>query len=199
MLSLPVNLASIIKKSGGDLDDFVVSTSTTRREGVKAVTEDPDDIKKNKIKNSLTGFYGKAVTEFTDGSPLNQERIAVIVSSPSLQYPQVLGVPPAKSSKGVDQLGVVVKLLEEWQLKEFIMAIGFDTTASNTGVHAGAVTLAEEYIGQPCMWSACQRHINELHIKHASERVFGPTSSPSDKLFKNLREMWPDIKHNSPG
>ena len=46
MLPLPVNLASIIKKSGGDLDDFVVSTSTTRREGVKAVTEDPDDIKK---------------------------------------------------------------------------------------------------------------------------------------------------------
>ena len=95
-------------------------------------------ISKKKIKNSLTGrdltlhFDGKAVTEFTDGSPLNQERIAVIVSSPSLQSPQVLGVPPAKSSKGVDQLGVVVKLLEEWQLKEFIMAIGFDTTASNT-------------------------------------------------------------------
>ena len=45
MLPLPVNLALIIKKSGGDLDDFVVSTSTTRGEGVKAVTEDADDIK----------------------------------------------------------------------------------------------------------------------------------------------------------
>ena len=38
VLPLPVNLALIIKKSGGDLDDFVVSTSTSRREGVKAVT-----------------------------------------------------------------------------------------------------------------------------------------------------------------
>ena len=26
-----------------------------------------------------------------------------------------------------------------------------------------------------------------------AESVFGPTSSPSDKLFKNLRQSWPDI------
>ena len=56
MLPLPVNLALIIKKSGGDLDDFVVSTSTTRREGVKAVTEDPDDIKKTKLRIVLQAF-----------------------------------------------------------------------------------------------------------------------------------------------
>ena len=88
---------------------------------------------------------------------------------------------------------MVSRLIQEWGLKDFIMAIGFDTTASNTGVHAGAVTLVEEYIGQACMWSACQRHINKLHIKHAAESVFGPTSSPSDKLFKSLRQSWPDI------
>ena len=93
------------------------------------------------------------------------------MSSPFLKLPQVLGVPPAESSKGSDQLAVVSRLIQEWGLKDFIMAIGFDTTASNTGVHAGAVTLVEEYIGQACMWSACQRHINELHIKHAAESV----------------------------
>ena len=79
-------------------------------------------------------------------------------------------------------------------MKDHIMAIGFDTTSSNTGIHAGAVTLVEQYIGQACMWSACQRHIHELHVKHAAECVFGPTSSPSEKLFKNLRQGWSDIK-----
>ena len=99
----------------------------------------------------------------------------------------MLGVPPADSSKGADQLAVLTKLIEEWGIKEYIMGIGFDTTASNTGIHNGAVTLVEKYIGQACLWSACQRHIYELHIKHAAESVFGPTSSPSEKLFKNLR------------
>ena len=105
----------------------------------------------------------------------------------------MLGVPPADSSKGADQLAVLTKLIEEWGIKEYIMGIGFDTTASNTGIHNGAVTLVEKYIGQACLWSACQRHIYELHIKHAAESVFGPTSSPSDKLFKNLRLNWLDL------
>ena len=73
------------------------------------------------------------------------------------------------------------------------MAIAFDTTASNTGIHAGAVTLVEKFIGKACLWLACQRHINELHIKHAAISVFGPTSSPSDKIFKDLRQAWPKI------
>ena len=44
------------------------------------------------------------------------------------------------------------------------------------------------------MWSACQRYIHELHIKHAADFVFGPTTGPSDKLFKNLREKWGDVR-----
>ena len=193
------NIALIIKKPGGNLDDFVLSTRTCRREGVKAVIEDADKIKETfknnlKVRDLTLHFDGKAVRELTAGCHLEQERIAVIVSSPTLKSPQVLGVPPARSSKGVDQLAVLTKLIEEWGVKEFIMAIGFDTTSSNTGIHAGAVTLVEQYLGQACMWSACQRHIHELHIKHAAESVFGPTSSPSDKMFKNFRQRWPEIK-----
>ena len=56
MLPLPVNLALIIKKSGGDLDDFVVSISTTKGEGVKAVTEDADDIKENKYEVLIDAY-----------------------------------------------------------------------------------------------------------------------------------------------
>ena len=94
----------------------------------------------------------------------------------------MLGVPPADSSKGTDQLAVLAKLIEEWGIKEYI--IGFDTTASNTGIYNGAVTLGEKFIGQACFWSACQRHLYELHVKHAAESVFGPTSSSLEKLLK---------------
>ena len=192
------SLALVIKESGGDLDDFVLSTSTCRRQGIKAVTADAENIKEvfkeNLKERDLTlHFDGKSVKEFSAGRHLDQERIAVIVSSPTLKSPQVLGVPPALSSKGVDQLAVLTKLIEEWGVKDYIMAIGFDTTASNTGVNAGAVTLIEQYIGKACMWSACQRHVYELHVKHAAESVFGPTNGPSDKLFKKLRDIWPNI------
>ena len=134
--------------------------------------------------------------EFSAGCHLEQERIAVIVSSPSLKSPQVLGVPPAESSKGVDQLAVVMELIKEWGIEEYIMAISFDTTASNTGVNSGAITLVEKEIDMACLWSACQRHIHELHIKHAAESVFGPTSGPADKLFQKLRQIWSDMKDN---
>ena len=93
----------------------------------------------------------------------------------------------------MDQQKVLEKLLEDWGLGDYIMALGFDTTASNTGVHAGAVTLIEQYLGRACMWSACQRHVHELHIKHAAEFVFGPSTGPTDKLFKQLREQWGSI------
>ena len=193
------NIALIVNESNGNLDDFIVSTSTVRRRGISAVKNNAEEIK-NCFKSSLSSkdltlhFDGKSVKEFTGGQHLEQERIAIIVTSPTLEHPQVLGVPPAESSKGVDQQQVVENVLEEWGLKEHIMALGFDTTASNTGVHAGAVTLIEKYLGRACMWSACQRHIHELHIKHAAEFVFGPTSGPSDKLFKNLRDKWGDVK-----
>ena len=139
-------------------------------------------------------FDGKSVKEFTDGKHLEQERIAVIVSSPSLEDPQVLGVPAAESSNGTDQMEVVTKLIEEWGVTDHIMALGFDITASNTGVHAGAVTLIEQYLGRAVMWSACQRHIHELHIKHAAEYVFGPTTGPTDQMFKKFRENWGELK-----
>ena len=70
--------------------------------------------------------------------------------------------------------------------------MGFDTTASNTGVHAGAVTLVEQYLGKAVLWCACQRH--ELHIKHAADFIFGPTTGPTDKMFKKFRDRWGLLK-----
>ena len=73
------------------------------------------------------------------------------------------------------------------------MAIGFDTTSSNTGVHNGAVVRLERHLDKACLWTPCQRQIHEVHIKHASEDVFGPTSGPSDQLFRKLRNSWPEL------
>ena len=118
--------------------------------------------------------------------------MAVVVSSPNLESPQLIGVPPAPSSKAADQEEVIGGLIEEWNIQEHIMAFSFDTTASNTGAHNGAVVRLERKLGHACLWCPCQRHIHEVHMKHASDCVFGPTSGPSDQLFKRLQNSWCD-------
>ena len=60
------NLALIIKDSSGNLEDFVLSTRTSRRKGVKAVIEDADKIKETfknnlKVRDLTLHFDGKAV------------------------------------------------------------------------------------------------------------------------------------------
>ena len=83
------SLAMIINESNGNLDDFDLSTSTVRREGIKAVKKNAEDIQKT-FKEGLANkdltlhFDGKSVKEYTGGLHLEQERIAVIVSSPTL-------------------------------------------------------------------------------------------------------------------
>ena len=47
-----VNIALIIKKSGGNLDDFVLSYTTCRREGGKALVRNANKIKET-FKNKL--------------------------------------------------------------------------------------------------------------------------------------------------
>ena len=86
--------------------------------------------------------------------------------------------------------------MREWELKDHIMAFSFDTTSSNTGAHNGAVIRLERQLGHACLWSACQRHIHEVHMKHASTCVFGPTSGPSDLLFKRLQNSWSETVDN---
>ena len=74
----------LIKAGGGDIGDFVVSTSTARREGIRAVTSDASNIK-NDFKNSLAArdltlhFDGKAVKEYTAGVHKEKERIALLL------------------------------------------------------------------------------------------------------------------------
>ena len=48
-------------------------------------------------------FDGKIVKEFTDGRKQSNKRCAVLVSSPNLDSPQLLGVPVVVSASGQNQ------------------------------------------------------------------------------------------------
>ena len=91
--------------------------------------------------------------------------------------PQFIGAPVVVHGTG--ELLATASLLhcafEMWEAKEEIIALVFDTTSSNTGIHQGAAVRIEEQLGRSLLWLTCRHHIAELHIKHPYDAVQGPT------------------------
>jgi hypothetical protein len=58
-------------------------------------------------------------------------------------------------------------MLDDWQLKQDVVALVFDTTASNTatGIRNGCASLIEKDLNHPLLWLACRHHMYEVHIK----------------------------------
>ena len=67
----------------------MVSTSTSRREGIVAVTKDTEDIKES-LKNSLSAkdltlhFDGKALKEYSDGCHLQASLKQICACQPNI-------------------------------------------------------------------------------------------------------------------
>ena len=71
--------------------------------------------------------------------------------------------------------------------------MGFDTTASNTGVHRGACTFLQLQLQRQLLWRACCHHIAELILRSAFDSLFGNTTGPEVVLFKVLRKTWDSL------
>ena len=95
----------------------------------------------------------------------------------------LLGVPETKSGTGKAEAEVVIDVLSDWDIKEQIVSLVFDTTATNSSGEVGACMYLENYRGKPVLWSACRCHIYELHSKKATEVIMGQTKDPGVQLF----------------
>ena len=88
------------------------------------------------------------------------ERLAVLISgAPHFTEGKVIGIPRLTdddnnpTSTGEAQFEACLELIDEWDVKENVCAMCFDTTSSNTGVHRGACTrLESDYFGQKVFW-----------------------------------------------
>jgi hypothetical protein len=76
---------------------------------------------------------GKSMADVTrdTNSPKICERLAVAVSG--VRTEKILGIPKLENGTGVSQASAVAELLIKWKLPDNVVAISFDTTASNTG------------------------------------------------------------------
>jgi hypothetical protein len=62
-----------------------------------------------------------------------------------------------------------MKVLEDWNCKDYVAALVFDTTASNTGHKTAACVALQEQVERPLLWFSCRHHIGEILAKEAKK------------------------------
>lgn len=123
------------------------------------------------------------------------DRIAVLVSYDGTS--KFLGAPKIETSTGENIATVVYNKLIQWNLVDKIDAASFDTTASNTGIHKGALKLLEKKLGRDLMNLACRHHIYEIGLKSVFESKFSASTAPTVSVFDRFAKAWDDIDHDS--
>ncbi|KAG0710846.1 hypothetical protein GWK47_021956 [Chionoecetes opilio] len=122
------------------------------------------------------------------------DRLAIVVTSPSLEGEKLLAIPALPSSTGEAMASKVEETIRHWKFEDRVGGLCFDTTALNTGVHAGCCTLLEQKLGRPLLNLACRHHVMELILASAFKATFGDaTSGPDVQLFKRFQKKWPTL------
>ena len=165
------------------MDNISLSKSTTRRSRATAREMGAAKVKENfSCKNGQINFDGKLLTDLGGFGKVN--RLAVVAAQEKDN--QLLCVTKTDDSTGKAE--AEGKALEDWGLKESIIACGFDTTSSNTGIQKGSCVLLQDILQRQLPWLACRHHIMELLVKAAYHQVFGDSKSPDVKLFSILKD-----------
>lgn len=123
-----------------------------------------------------------------------EDRLPVIVSGSGIS--QLLGVPKIASSRGEAQATAVADLITEWGLVDCIVAMCFDTTASNTGHTSGACVLLEQKLEKRLLHLACRHHILELILAGVFKESLELMSGPDVAIFKRFQQAWSSLDHN---
>ena len=190
-------LSKTVTLGGGDISDLPFSRRQVEDDIKSSIQHHSSVVKddfmeQSKNKHFGVHFDGKQIKDFTDGVKKEKERLPVVVSSPDMEKSQILGAQGLDGQAGNDIAESVIIQLEEFKIKDQVVGLSFDTTATNTGSVQGACTRLEAALGRKLMWLACRRHIQELHVKHVDSKL-RPTSGPKDTLFVRFQEAWPDI------
>ena len=113
-------------------------------------------------------------------------RLAIVLSFENCN--QILSIAKTDNGSGEVEANAVMAALDEWGLSDKVVASGFDTTSSNTGVHKGGCVILQRLLGRQILWLPCRHHIHELLLRGAFHEVFGGSKAPNVALFKILKE-----------
>lgn len=114
------------------------------------------------------------------------DRLPIYVSGGGIE--KLLSIPELPDGTGKSVAAGAKKAVDDWNLKERITAMCFDTIASNTGERAGACHLFEEQLCKSSLYLPCRHHILEVIVGHAFQIYTPGSSGPDIQLFKRFRD-----------
>ena len=113
-----MTLAQTIVSSGGNVEDFVLSAASANRFRNSAGSKKADEVKesfRNKMieigRKFVVHFDGKLVKDVTGSKRSERERLAVLLSSPELAHPQLLGIPPIPRGTGEEIMEGILEVI----------------------------------------------------------------------------------------
>ena len=123
------------------------------------------------------------------------DKIAVVVTGAGEEM--LFGVPKIDHDTGKHQAEARLTTLDEWDIRQQICGLVFDTTASNTGLKNGACTFFEHLLDHEMAWVACRHYVMELVLASILQALFRPTGGPDVALFKRFQTSWPYIEQSA--
>ena len=123
------------------------------------------------------------------------DRLPVIVTGNGVS--QLLKVAKLSNGTGLQQAKAVVEALDDWDLKQKVVAMSFDTTSSNTGRKQGACVMIEQELETDLLHLACRHHILELLVQTAFTTLMGSTAGPEVLMFKRFQSQWEFLDKNN--
>ena len=181
-------ISEVAKGLGCKSEDVVLSRETIRRKRKDHRQE--TEIKRKelfKTEGPLTIHWDGKMLEDISGKQ-QVERLPVLVSG-SVEE-QLLGIPKLVSSTGAFIASAVFREISSWNLNDYIRAMCFDTTSSNTSRFNGACILLEEKIEKKLLYTACRHHISELLLGNVFTCEIGPSCGPNVGVFKRFQNSW---------
>jgi hypothetical protein len=130
-------------------------------------------------------FDGKLLSHM-DGT--KRDCLPIVISG--LDVEKLLGIPMLPVGSGAVMGQKVVEFVRDWSgVEEHLAALCFDTTASNTGIHTGAITVVQQSLNRRLLFLACRHHILEL-CAAAVFNAFFASKGPEIELFGRLKSQW---------
>ena len=170
------------------MDSFAISEEWIRQYRIQLDTGIAQDIKDNFV-------FPQFVEAHYDGKirkcwGVKSDFLALCVTGKGLAKEKVLGDVPIGKGTDRNMATASARLLREWGIADRVIAICFDTTASNTGWQSGANVFLEADLETPVFWFACLHHVMELLLGAAMTEKLGPTSGPREKYFVRFESFF---------
>ena len=161
--------AGFYRECDCDMEDVILSKSTSHRSRVeesskiqeKAMQDLRAKVEENNVKLTLH-FDTKLMKQRMGGVRSQLERLALVVSAPELERPQLLAMLGLAGGTALEQATAAHAVLVETGLVGNVVDLCYDTTAVNTGRLGGTVRLLQDMAATTKGASPCRRYFSYL-------------------------------------